>query len=189
MTSKDDGRCGRHHRHRRRPHGQPDGLRRDADHRPRDLGRSAGPGAGQGGAPPGARARGQLHRHRRLLRPGGQRDPDRRDPLPLPGRPGHRDQGRPGPARPEPLGPGRPPRAPARGLRGQPAAAEARADPALPVPRPRPQGAAGRLHRRPGRAEGARARSGTSGCRTSPPSRSRRRSGSSPWCRCRTATT
>ena len=54
----------------------------------------------------------------------------------------------------EPLGPGWQAGAPARGIRGQPAEAEARADPALPVPRARSRGAAGRLHRRPGRNEG-----------------------------------
>ena len=117
-------------------------------------GEPAGPGAGQGRAAPGPGTGGQLLRHRGLLRPGGQRDPDRRDLLPLPGGPGHRDQGRPDASRPGPLGAGRPPGAPPRGLRGQPAAAPAGADPALPVPRAGPQGAAGRLDRRPGRAEG-----------------------------------
>ena len=48
---------------------------------------------------PSRRARRQLHRHRRLLRPGRQRGADRRGASPLPGRPRHRDQGRPDAAR------------------------------------------------------------------------------------------
>ena len=46
----------------------------------------------------------QLHRYRRLLRPRGQRDPDRRGAPPVPGQPGHRDQGRPDPAGPRTAG-------------------------------------------------------------------------------------
>ena len=57
---------------------------------------------------------------------------------------------RPGP---QPLGGRRAAGAPPRGLRGQPAAAQARADTAVPVPPPRPGGAAGRLDRRDRRAE------------------------------------
>ena len=86
--------------------------------------------------------------------PAVSEDADRRGAAPVPGRPGDRDQGRPGPARPEPLGSRRAPRAPAGGVRGQPAAAPARADPALPVPPARPGGPAGRVDGRDRRAEG-----------------------------------
>ena len=135
-------------------------------------------------------ARRQLHRHRRLLRAGRQRGAHRRGPVPLPRRPGHRDQGRPDPPGPEPLGARRPARAPARGLRGQPAAAAARADPAVPVPPARPQGAAGGLDRRAGRAEGRGQDPARRRVQLRPSDAARARpSGSSRWCRCRTATT
>ena len=153
------------------------------------LGRTAGPGPGHRHAAAGGRARRQLHRHRGLLRPRGQRDADRRGAAPVPGRPGHRDQGRPGPAGPEPLGPRRPPRAPARGVRGQPAAAPAGADPAVPVPPARPEGAAGRVARRARRAEG---RGQDPPHRRLQRDRGRscaRRSGSPRSCRSRTGTT
>ena len=104
------------------------------------------------------RARGtgrQLHRHRRLLRPGGQRDPDRRGAVPLPRGPGHRDQGRPGAARPEPLGPRMAARSTcARRARAACGGCRLEQIPLYQFHRARPQGAAGRLHRRPGRDEG-----------------------------------
>src|SRR5215469_3310339 len=52
------------------------------------------------------------------------------------------------------MGPGWPSRAPAGGVRGQPAQAEARPDPALPVPPAGSEGAHSRLHRRPRRTPG-----------------------------------
>ncbi|MFN8163084.1 MAG: aldo/keto reductase [Solirubrobacterales bacterium] len=63
------------------------------------------------------RARGQPHRHRRLLRPRGQRGADRRGPPSLRRGAGDSDQGRLRPSRPRPVGGGWPARAPARGLR------------------------------------------------------------------------
>ena len=59
------------------------------------LGRAAGSRRGQGDAAARRRARRQLHRHRRLLRPRRQRDAHRRGAAPLPRRPRHRHQGRP----------------------------------------------------------------------------------------------
>src|SRR6202035_4985173 len=49
----------------------------------------------------GGGTRRELHRYRGLLRPRRQRGPHRRGALPVPGRPGDRDEGRPAPAGPE----------------------------------------------------------------------------------------
>ena len=70
---------------------------------------------GQGRAAPRRRAGRELHRHRRLVRPGGERGADRRGAVPVPRRPGHRHQGRPGAARPQPVDRRTAARAPARG--------------------------------------------------------------------------
>ena len=90
----------RDHRDRRRPDRQPPRVRRDADHRARDLGRTAQPGSGHRHAAAGSGTRRQLHRHCGLLRTRGQRDAHRPGAAPVPGRPGDRDQGRPDPPGP-----------------------------------------------------------------------------------------
>ena len=96
----------------------------------------------------------QLHRHRRLLRARGQRELIAEALHPYPDDLVIATKGglsRPGPNRWDGR---RPAGAPARGVRGQPAPAPARADPAVPVPPARPGGAAGRVDRRARRAEG-----------------------------------
>ena len=95
---------------------------------------------GQGRAPPCRRARREPDRHRRLLRTGGQRDAHRRGPPPVPRRPRDRHQGRVRAARTRSVDAERPPRSPPRGVRGEPAPAPARADPAVPAPPPRSEG-------------------------------------------------
>ena len=97
------------------------------------LGRAGGPRRRDRGAAARGRAGRQLHRHRRLVRPGRERGADRGGAASLPRRPRDRDQGRADPAGAGQLAARLPPGAPEEVLRGQPAAAEARHDRPLPA--------------------------------------------------------
>jgi hypothetical protein len=57
----------------RRPNGQPPRIRRHACYRCRHLGSARRPRRGESGVAPRSRARYQLHRHRRVVRPPHQR--------------------------------------------------------------------------------------------------------------------
>ena len=101
------------------------------------------------------RARRRPHRHGRLLRPGGQRGPDRRGAAPVPGRPRDRDQGRPAADRSGPVAARRAPGAAAGVLRGQPAApAASTASTSTSSTRPIPQVPLEESRRRARRAAG-----------------------------------
>ena len=105
-------------------------------------------------APPRRRARRQPDRHRRLLRAGGLREPDRRGAAALSGEPGDRHQGWTRASGAQPLG-AELPSGPAQALlRGLADAAEARADRPLPAAHRRPEGADRGLGRRARRAPG-----------------------------------
>src|SRR5439155_247697 len=80
-------------------------------------------------------------RYCRLLRPRGERADHRRSALPLPAGAGDRDQGRPRTSWARPVEAERATGASARGLRGQPAPAEARANRPLPAAPHRSRGA------------------------------------------------
>ena len=128
-------------------------------------------------------------RHRRLVRPGGVRAPDRGGAAPVPRQRRDRDQGRTRAPGAEPLGRQLPARAPQALLRGLAAAAQARADRPLPAAQGGSERADRGLRRRAGRvARGAE----------DPPyrpvqrqrsSNSNARGRSSRSCRCRIATT
>ena len=85
-----------------------------------------------------------------------QRDADRRGTAPVPRRPRHCHERRPGAHRAGALAHQRAARTPARRVRRQPAAAASGPDPALPVPPSRSGRAPGGLHRSARRAEGRR---------------------------------
>ena len=75
--------------------GPPPRLRRHAHHRRRHLGRARGSATRRGAVLRRAVELGrEPDRHRRLVRPGGERGADRRGAAPVPRRPGDRHQGR-----------------------------------------------------------------------------------------------
>ena len=98
------------------------------------LGRAEGSAERAPRAAAGTRARHQFHRYGGLLRAGSERAPDCRDVASVPAGTRDRDQGRPDPAEPRPMGPARQPGPPAPGLRGEPETAARRAHRSLPVP-------------------------------------------------------
>ena len=142
------GRRGRHDGDRRRARRQPPRLRGDAAHRAGRVGRARRSRRGGARAAPGRRARCHVHRHRRLLWPGGQRAADQARPAPVRRRHRDRHQGRADPARSGEVGAVRAPGAPAPPGRAEPGSPRRRAPRPLPAPPHRPAGPAGRPARR-----------------------------------------
>ena len=156
---------------------------------PGHLGRSSATAPLQAPARPGRRARHQLPRHRRQLRPRGFRARHRRGALSLPRRARHRHQGRAGAAERPPLGRRRAPRASAPRARRQPQALARRAHRPVPAPCARSEGALRRLGGHAGRTAARRQDPSPRRLQRRPCASSSRRAASRPSCRCRTNTT